>query len=212
MVEEVGDGRRVVERAEQRVLRGTRGHAGAVGHPERRRGRAGLDEQGVDVAVVVAGHLDDLVAARDAARHPDGRHRRLGAGRDEPHLLDRRHGRGHDLGDLDLALGRGAEARAVVERLDDRRADARMGMAQDHRPPRADVVDVVVAVDVVEVGPLGPGDERRLAADGAERPRRAVHAAGNHAVGPDEGLVALGELEVGSGQGGSFRAHGVLRE
>ena len=27
-------------------------------------------------------------------------------------------------------------------------------MAQDHRAPRADVVDVAVAIDVVEVGPF----------------------------------------------------------
>ena len=198
MVEEVGDSRGIVERAEQGILCGTRGHSRAVGRAERRGGRARLDEQGVDVAVIVAGHLDDLVAARDAARDPDGRHGRLGAGRDEPDLLDRRHGRGHGLGDLDLAHRRGAEARAQVQRLDDRRADPRMSMAQDHRPPRADVIDVLVTVDVVEVGPFGSGHERRLAADRAERPRRAVHPAGNHAVGAEEGVVALGKREVGS--------------
>ena len=59
------------------------------------------------------------------------------------------------LGDLDLAHGRRAEARAQLERLDHRRADLGMGMAQDHRAPRADVVDVLMAVDVVEVRPLG---------------------------------------------------------
>ena len=90
-----------------------------------------------------------------------------------------------------------------LKRLDDRRADAGMGVPQDHRPPRADVIDVLVAVDVVQVGPLGPGHERRLAADRPERPRRAVHSAGDHAVGPDEGVVAAGKLEIGSRAGGS---------
>ena len=101
------------------------------------------------------------------------------------------------LGDLDLAHRRCAEARSQLQRLDDRRVDPGMGMAQDHRAPRADVVDVLVAVDVVEVGAWRPGHERRLAADGTERPRRAVHAPGDHAIGPDEGLVAAGKSEIG---------------
>ena len=118
---------------------------------------------------------------------------------------------GHDLGDLDLAHRRRAEARAEVEGLDDRRADAGMGMPQDHRPPRADVVDVFVAVDVMKIRPFGPGHERGLAADRPERPRRAVHPAGDHAVGPDEGLVAPGELELGFAEGRGLHAHDVAR-
>ena len=51
---------------------------------------AGLGEQRVDVAVVAAGELDDTAAAGEAAGQPDRAHRRLGAGVDQPHLLDRR--------------------------------------------------------------------------------------------------------------------------
>ena len=54
-----------------------------------------------------------------------------------------------------------------------------MGVAEDHRAPGADVVDVAVAVEVEEIRPLGPVDEDRLAADAAEGPGRAVHAAGH---------------------------------
>ena len=197
MVQKIGDGRGVVERAEQGVLDRARSHARAVRGAERRGGRAGLHEQCVDVAVIMAGHLDDLGAPRHPARHSHRRHGGLGARGDEPDLLDRRHGRGHGLGNLDLADRRGAEARARIERLDHRRADAGMGMPQDHRPPRADVINVLVAVDVEEVGSLRPGHERRLAADRPERPRRTVHAARNDAVGAKEGVVAQGKLEVG---------------
>ena len=70
-------------------------------------------------------------------------------------------------------------------------------MAQDHRAPRADVVDVLVAVDVEEIGPLSPRHKRRLAAHRPKRPCRAVHTAGNHAVGTEERLVAPGKLEIG---------------
>ena len=45
----------------------------------------------------------------------------------------------------------------------------------------------------------GPCDERRLAADGAEGPRGAVDAAGDHAVGAGERLVALWQPEFGPG-------------
>ena len=40
--------------------------------------------------------------------------------------------------------------------------DARMGMAEDERPPGADVIEVAIAVDVEEVGPFAAGDEHRL--------------------------------------------------
>ena len=41
-------------------------------------------------------------------------------------------------------------------------------VAEDQRPPGADVVDVLVAVDVPDAAALAAGHERRLAADGAE--------------------------------------------
>jgi hypothetical protein len=58
-----------------------------------------------------------------------------------------------------------------------------------------------MAVDVMEIGALGTCDKRGLAADGTEGTRGAVDAAGNHAVGPSEGLMALGEAETGLGKG-----------
>jgi len=44
----------------------------------------------------------------------------------------------------------------------------RMAVAQDHRAPGADVVDVALAVGVPEVGALGARDEARRAAHGLE--------------------------------------------
>ena len=51
-------------------------------------------------------------------------------------------------------------------------------MAQDHRAPGAEVVDVAVAVRVVEISALGAFDKRRRAAHRAESPHRRVDAAG----------------------------------
>ncbi len=65
-------------------------------------------------------------------------------------------------------------------------------MAEDHRPPRADQVDVLVAVDVGQPGARGRADEARGAADGVERPHRGVDATGGHCPGPREERVGLG--------------------
>ena len=50
--------------------------------------------------------------------------------------------------------------------------DIRMRMAEDHRPPGADVIDVAVTVDVDQVGALGALDERRRTAHPGERAYR----------------------------------------
>src|SRR5437763_1121628 len=83
---------------------------------------------------------------------------------DQPHLLHRR-ARGDLLGQQDLALGgravRGAAPGGLAYGLDDRG----VRVAEDHRAPGADEVDVLVAVRVEQVGAAGGGDEPRGAAD-----------------------------------------------
>ena len=63
---------------------------GLLGVPSVVAAEPACTRKAVDVAVIVAGHLDDLRSAGDPARQPHGRHGRLGARRDEPDLLDRR--------------------------------------------------------------------------------------------------------------------------
>ena len=76
---------------------------GELGTPSVARRAAGGDQQAIDVAVVVAGELDDRIPPGEAAGQADGAHRRFGAGVDQPHHLDRRHGRDDQLGQLVLA-------------------------------------------------------------------------------------------------------------
>ena len=80
------------------------------------------------------------------------------------------------------------------------RHDRRMGVAEDHRSPGADVIEVAIAVDIDQVGPFGVVDEDRLAADAAERPGGAVHSPGDELFGAGEGGVALL-----AGHGGFFK-------
>ena len=155
--------------------------AGRGRDAERRQPRAGLGEERVGVAVVAAGELEHAVAAGVRPREPQRRHRRLGPRGDEPHLLDRRH-RVDDLrGELDLALGRRAEARAVARR---RRAPPRPSRGRRGRrsaaPRTATQSSSRAPVGRLEVGALAAGDEERLVdADRAHRPHRRVDAAGD---------------------------------
>src|SRR5439155_7903648 len=66
-----------------------------------------------------------------------------------------------------------------------------VAVAEDHRPPRTDVVDIALAFGVEDAGAFGAGDESRRAADRAERAHRRVHAARDHALGAlEQALVA----------------------
>jgi hypothetical protein len=57
-----------------------------------------------------------------------------------------------------------------------------MSVSKDEWPPREDIVDVPVPVDVVEVRSLAALDEKRLSANGTEGSGRAVDSAGDYAL------------------------------
>ncbi len=109
-----GDRVEVVEGADDRVFGGSGGYARAGRDPEGRKPRARAREERVRVAVVTAGELQDAVASGEPASKPDGAHRGLRPGGDQPHELDGGN-RVHDLlGELDFSLRRGAERRAFA--------------------------------------------------------------------------------------------------
>ena len=163
------DGRRVVERDDDGLRRERGGHARRVGQPERRDARAGGGEQPVGVAVVAAVELHDQVAPGRRARQAQGRHRRLGARVDETHHLDRRQCANHEFGELGLGLRRRAERRAARGRDLHGRDDLRVRAAENQRPERSEVVDVLVAVDVGE-------DRARAVCDHDRSPPTARYA------------------------------------
>src|SRR2546425_13027249 len=70
-----------------------------------------------------------------------------------------------------------------------------MRVTRDQRAPRADEIDVFVAVGVTHTGTLARDDEGRLAADGAEGAHRTRHAAGHELFG------AIVQLRVRRGEG-----------
>ena len=179
-------------------------HAGRAGNSKGRYARAGLDQQPVGVAVVAALEFDDDLAAGGGAGQADGAHRGLGAGADKAQLLDGRIAGDDALGQIGLGGRGGAEAgrvaRGALNGLDHRRK----GVAQNHRPPGAEVVDVAVAVGVGEPGALGALDKRRRAAHRAKGPHRRVYPAGKEALG----ALLKG---LGTGADGRLRIRGIHR-
>ena len=84
---------------------------------------------------------------------------------------------------------------AIKKAIDDGRLygsdDVRMGVAENHRAPGADVVGVPLAVSVLHLGPDTFLEEQRRAADRAEGAHRRIDAAGDVLLGAGEqGFVA----------------------
>ncbi len=207
--EERGDGLAVVVGQHPGERGRALGYAGRAGHRERGQAGSGRGQQRVDVAVVAARELHDDVAAGEAAGQSDRRHRGLGAGGDEADPLDRR--TPDDLlGEVDLGLRGCAVRRAARERVTDGRHHLGVGVAEQHRAPGADQVDVVLPVDVGQPGAGGRPDEARGPADGAEGTHRRVHAAGrDRARAREERLGPVGSHRAIVSEGGNRAAIGA---
>ena len=124
----------VVVLAHDRVLGGRQRNAGARRQAERRDTRAGTREERIDVAVVATRELEDAVARRERASKANGAHGRLGPGRDEADLLDRGDSIDDLRGELDLCLGRRAEARAALGGVADRGDRFRVRVPKSNGP------------------------------------------------------------------------------
>ena len=63
-----------------------------------------------------------------------------------------------------------------------------MLVAQDHRPPGADVIHIALAVFIGDPGPLGGGDESGLATHGSKGTHWGIDAPGDAFAGTGEKL------------------------
>ena len=90
------------------------------------------------------------------------------------------------LGELDFRFGGGAERSSSSRRGLDGGDDGRGGMAQDQRPPGADVVDVTLSVGIGDAAPVPAHDEGRGSPDWPEGANGRVDAARNDLLRPSE--------------------------
>src|SRR5687767_665118 len=182
--EEIPDRPEVVVRQDGCVPCGTSCDAGAVRKAEGCNTRAGRDEEGVAVTVVVAVELENPLSSRISAGEPDGAHRRLRSGVGHPDHLDGRYGSTHELRELDFELRRGAEGRTFPRRGLYSLDDLRIRMPEDEGTVAHHVVEIRVAVHIEDARTLAAIHKQRVSTDRAECPHGAVYAAGHEPDGP----------------------------
>ncbi len=98
------------------------------------------------------------------------------------------------VGHFDFPLGRRAEGEAVDHSGLHGGDHLRVGVAEDHRAPGADVVGVPLAVGVLHLGARALLEEERRAADRAEGADRRIDAAGDVLLGACEELLRCVEV------------------
>ena len=113
------------------------------------------------MAVIAALDLDDQIAPGERAGEMHGVHRRLGAGVGEPPQRQVETAR-QFTGDPDRVLGGLGEMGAPADPVAHRGDDGRMRVAGDRRAVTAVHVDVLVAVDVVDLGARTVAHPHRL--------------------------------------------------
>ena len=156
-----------------------RGDAGAVGQPQGGHPGTCLYQKAVAVAVVASLELQDHGPTREGAGQPQGGHAGFRAGVGEAHLLYRRKRLVDQLGQLHLLFGGGAKAGAGFQNTSQGRHHLRVAVAQNKRTPGAYVVEVAVAVHVVDARPLAVIHEQGVASHGLEGSGRRVDSARN---------------------------------
>ena len=120
------------------------------------------------MTVVAAFEFDDFVAAGKAARQADGAHGGFSAGADQAQL---RHA-GHDFGDFfgnhDFGFGGRAKRQTAQSGFAHGFNHFGVGVADNGRPPRADIIDIALPIGIPHISALGFLDKTRHAAHAAE--------------------------------------------
>ena len=145
--------------------------------------------EGVRVSVVTAGELHELRSLGEGSSEPNGAHRRLRSGVDQPNHLERRHRLDQDFGQPHFILGGNTERRPLTSRGDSSFHDLIPSVSEQERAPRLDVVDEPAPVDIDEFCSTASEREDGSPANSAESAHRRVHAARDDPAGPLEQLV-----------------------
>ena len=131
------------------------------------------------MSVIAAFKFNNVLALGVGPCEADGCHGRFRARTDEANFLHVRKSGDDQFREIGFGGSGRAEAGAVAGRGNNSFDHGGGGVAQDQRSPGADVVHVLVAVGVPDVGALAAHDVNRIAAHGAEGPHGGVHSARN---------------------------------
>ena len=134
--------------------------------------------------VVTTGELDQFRPSGNAASDTDRAHGCFGSTAYQSHPFDARNSSDDQLGDAGLILSRCTIRSTAFSGSNDRFDHSRFGMPQDHRSPRTDVVQIAIAIDIVEMLAMSPVDKQWMATHSAESASGRVHSTGNQFAGP----------------------------
>ena len=179
----------IVIRRGQRVLRISGRHARRIRHPDGQRARTGGDQQAVAVAVVTASKLQKITASGKGAGKTNRAHRRLRPRIAHAHHLHRRHAGDDGLCQLRFRHRRRAKTQAVFRCLLHRVDNPRMGVTDNRRAKRADIINITAAIHVKNKSAFRAGNKTRRAADAAKGAHRRIDAAGNHLLRGQKSLL-----------------------
>ena len=129
------------------------------------------------MTVISAVELDDEIPAGGGARNAKGAHRGFRPAVDEPDPLDRRHPHPDELRQPHLARARDAKRASRLGGAVDRLDDAAIGVAEQQRTERADVVDVSPPRLIPDHRALATHEHGWLPPNRAVGANGAVHAA-----------------------------------
>ena len=129
------------------------------------------------MAVVAAVKFDDLVAPGEPPGKADAGHGSLGAAVDHANLFDARDPIADEGGHFHLERIRNAEADTAAGGGTDGLDDDARGVAEDGGPPGANIVDILIAIDIPNAGALGALNEKGFAADAAKGADGGIDAA-----------------------------------
>mmetsp|Transcript_60032 Transcript_60032/g.82502 ORF Transcript_60032/g.82502 Transcript_60032/m.82502 type:complete len:216 (-) Transcript_60032:77-724(-) len=151
------------------------------------------------MAVVAALELDDSLAPGEGAHQADHAHARLRAAVREAHHLDGGHSLDHHLRQVVLQKRRGTEGGALLHLLVQGLQDGVIRVANDGRAPGADVVNVLVAINIPRIRALDPVKDHRVAAHGLEGADGARDTSWHDFLGLRKDLLGLLGLQADRG-------------
>ncbi len=158
------------------VLCRTRSYPRAIRHTKGGHATTGLYQQAVAMAMIAADELHNLIAVGIATSQSQGTHGSLCAGVYHADNLNGWIYLHNLLGQLGLNQGRCTIAGTTSSSLLDCLYHLWMSMAHHHRAPGAYIVNIVIAINIVDMAPLCPGNKRRIAVHASIGADRAVYA------------------------------------
>mmetsp|Transcript_11148 Transcript_11148/g.19503 ORF Transcript_11148/g.19503 Transcript_11148/m.19503 type:complete len:341 (+) Transcript_11148:685-1707(+) len=151
--------------------------------------RASLHQEAVSVTMIAAHKLDDLLTLGVGTHKAQHGEAGLCARRAKAHHLHAGHSLNHHLCHHILELTGSAEAGALLQLLHDDLVHFVVACTHDGRPPTADIVDVLVVIDIPGVGTLDTIEHNGAPAHRLECAHRRVHAPRQQVLGLEHDLV-----------------------